>query len=228
MADKKQRKPQYTTPAGEAVWPWINKYDDRDINGTPQKPAYKLGIKYSAINPAWMELKAKLDVLVEQAFQEMLVKFPQKKKVMKRAYPYSMLTDSDGEETGDVLLKLKQNAFITDKKTGEETLIFIPKFDAAGKPMDNSRLVYGGSIVKSTFTTRPYFVASSNNAGITMDMRAVQVLDLVSNQQRSAASYGFGKEEGYEGEDTEDDTEDSDNSEKAASGSDDATDPTDF
>lgn len=208
MADKKQKKPTYNTPAGEAVWPWINKPDDRPIKGKPQKPAYKLNVRYLATNPAWLKLKETLDTLVEESFDKAVDENPKKKKAIVRQYPYAMETDDDGEETGNVILKLKQNAFFTDKKTGETKQVFIDKFTAAGTPMKAHVLVYGGSVVIASFSTRPYLVDSTNGAGISLDLRAVQVIQLVSNQERSASSYGFAAEEGYDGEGEDDVVED--------------------
>lgn len=224
MADKKPKKPLYQTPAGVAIWPWLNKYDDRPIKGKPQKPAYKLNIQYDATNPAWLALKEKLDALVEASYDEAIEKNPKKKKVILRQYPYAMDLDDEGEETGKVTLKLKQAAFIPSKKEGEEPqLVTIAKFDAKGTMLKNTVLIYGGSVLKATFTTRNYLVDSSNGAGISLDLKAVQVLQLVSSQERSASSYGFGVEEGYEAEDDSDDT-----TVETKTSSADASDPTDF
>jgi hypothetical protein len=113
-----------------------------------------------------------------------------------------METDDDGEETGNVILKLKQNASFKDKKTGEERHVFVALFDAAGKPINREKtMIYGGSVGIASFTTRPYLVDSTNGAGISLDMRAVQVLQLVSCSERTAGSYGFAAQDGYEGSD---------------------------
>lgn len=228
MSEKKAKKPLYQTPAGEAVWPWINKYDDRPIKGKPQKPAYKLNIRYDAKDPSWLELKAKLDVLVDAAYDEAVKENPKKKKQIVKQYPYAMETDDDGEETGKVIFKLKQSAFIKSKKEGEpDQLVTIAKFDAKGKPLPKGVVVYGGSVVKASFSTRPYLVDSTNGAGVSCDLKAVQVLHLVSSSERSASSYGFGEEEGYEVEEEESETTTTTDAEDSeASG--DETDPTKF
>jgi hypothetical protein len=101
------------------VWPWLNKADDRPIKGKPQTPAYKLNLRYPANAPAWLALKEKIDELVEASFEKAVAENPKKKKLIVRAYPYSMDTDDDGEETGYVTFKLKQNAEFKDKTTGE-------------------------------------------------------------------------------------------------------------
>lgn len=252
MADKKEKKIQYLTPAGEAIWPWINKYDERDINGKPQKPAYKLSNRYAKTNPAWIALNEKLDALVEESYVKAVEEHgkkpgkrdPKTKEcLIQRAYPYYDELDEDGEETGFVILKLKQNAFMPIKK-GEKKLklIHINKFDARMTPLKNSLevvwdedaqevrgtkgtvVVYGGSVVKASFTTRPYFVDSSNKAGISLDFSGVQILQLVTSSGRSASSYGFGAEEGYDGQDEDEAVEET----TAASTGSNASNPTDF
>jgi hypothetical protein len=223
MPEKKTRAPQYTTPPGEFIWPWLNKADDRPIKGKPQKPAYKLNIQYAANNPAWLMSKETLDELVEASYDKAIEENPKKKKVIVRQYPYAMETDDDGEETGKVILKLKQNAAFTDRKTGEEKKVFVALFDASGKPIDrNKTAIFGGSVGVASFTTRPYLVDSTNGAGISLDLRAVQVLQLVSSSERTADSYGFAAQEGYEGSDEDDEEVE----ERSAPSN--AADPTDF
>src|SRR5690242_11322823 len=127
MSEKKAKKPLYQTPAGTAIWPWLNKYDDRPIKGKPQKPAYKLNIQYDATNPAWLALKEKLDALVDESYAKAVEENPKKKKAIVKQYPYSMDVDDEGEETGKVTLKLKQNAFVPPKREGDEPqLVTIP------------------------------------------------------------------------------------------------------
>lgn len=225
MPEKKQKAPQYTTPAGEFVWPWLNKYDDRPIKGKPQTPAYKLNKRYDANNPAWLRKKEKIDELVEESYEKAVAENAKKKKLIVRAYPYSMETDDDGEETGNVILKLKQNAFFKDRKTGEMKPAFVALFDAAGKPINRDKtMIYGGSVGVASFSTRPYFMESTNSAGISLDLKAVQVLQLVSSSERTAGSYGFAAQEGYEGSDEDEDTTKDEDTTSSA----DETDATDF
>lgn len=220
MSDKK-KAPQYTTPMGEFVWPWLNKPDTRDIKGKPQRPAYKLNIRYAANNPAWLSFKTKLDELVDESYEKAVAENPKKKKVIVRQYPYVMELDDDGEETGNVILKLKQNASLKDKKTGEEREVTVALFYASGKPINRAQTsIYGGSTGMASFTTRPYLVDSTNGAGISLDLKAVQVFNLVSAGERSAESYGFSKQEGYD--------EDEEEAEEEAAAEDNETDATDF
>jgi hypothetical protein len=201
----KPKAPQYRTPVGEFYYPWINRPDDRPIKGKPQRPAYKLTIRYQANAPAWLALKDKLDELVEAAYDKAVAENPKKKKLIVRQFPYSMETDDDGEETGSVLLKLKQNASFKDKKTGEERQVFVNLYDTRLNPIDRTKvMVYGGSTGLASFSTRPYMVDSTNGAGISLDLKAVQIQNLVTQGERSAESFGFEKQaDGYEYEEPE-------------------------
>lgn len=205
---KKEKKPEYKTPIGEFLYPWLNQYDDREFDGKPQKPAWKLTIKYDAKGKAWLGLKDKLDALVETSYAEAVANNPKKKKEIGRAYPYEMETDDEGEETGNVKLKLKQNAFFTDKKTDEEVATKVWLYDATMRPIDRTKVkIFGGSTGLATFTVRPYFMQSSNKAGISLDLRSVQVATLVTRTERSAESFGLQRLEGYEGIETAEEEE---------------------
>jgi hypothetical protein len=83
----KPKAPQYNTPAGEFIWPWLNRPDDRPIKGKPQKPAYKLEIRYPANAPAWLKHKEKLDELVDESYEKAVAENPKKKKSSSASTP---------------------------------------------------------------------------------------------------------------------------------------------
>lgn len=201
MATKKIVR--YTAPKGYALWPYLTKPDDRPIKDKPQKPAFKVNLAYDKNDADWLKLKATLDGLVDEAFTKAVEENPKKKKLITRQFPYSDELDEEGEETGRIIVKFKQSAQIK-KKNGQVINVTIPLFDAKGTPMKAGTQVYSGSILKVSFTTRPYLVDSTNGAGVSLDLNAVQVLKLVSSTQRDAGAYGFGAEEGYEADDEED------------------------
>lgn len=209
------------------MWPWLNKADDRPIKGKPQTPAYKLNLRYPANAPAWLVLKEKIDELVEASYEKAVAENPKKKKLIVRAHPYSMDTDDDGEETGYVTFKLKQNAEFKDKTTGAVRKANVALFDAVGNMINRDKvMIYSGSTGFASFSTRPYLVDSTNGAGVSCDLKAVQVLQLVSSSARTADSYGFSKQEGYEYED--DGSEATDGEPAPATSAGDTADATDF
>jgi hypothetical protein len=71
-------------------------------------------------------------------------------------------------------------------------------FDAKGKPLSKDIKIGGGSKMKVSYEILPYYTAIAG-AGISLRLKAVQVIDLVEySSGGSGESYGFGKEDGYE------------------------------
>ena len=158
--------------------------------------------------PVWQEAIDKGD----KAFEALPL--PARKKLGK-ADPqmfYVEEYDTETEEpTGNVIFKFKTKYKITDSKTKEVRYNRIGLFDAKGKSMEyvdesgkgtgKYPAIYGGSIGKVSFTAREYFVGANGMAGLTLQLSAAQVIDLVSGGARTATSYGFGEEDGYEATD---------------------------
>lgn len=87
-------------------------------------------------------------------------------------------------------------------------------FDAKGKPMLKAPDIWGGTIgkVSFSFVEDGYFIPGTGACGISFQLEAAQIIDLVSGGQRKASDYGFGEEDGYEYDeaDTPEDEEDDD------------------
>ena len=216
---KREQKPEYKTPVGELQYPWLNK-PQTEINGTACKPAWTAPMVFTANDEQWKQTKAIIDALVEGSYKNAVEAKPAKKKLIERAFPYQMMTDEEGEETGKVKLKLKQNYSYIDRKSGEERFIFPDLIDRYGKRIDRTKtLIFSGSTAVAVFTMRPYFMESTNKAGVSLDLKAVQIRNLVTaGGGRSAESYGFDIDE-MEDEEVEVET---------TSAEDGETDPTDF
>ena len=86
-------------------------------------------------------------------------------------------------------------------KNGDEFEQAPKLFDAKQNELDRKKVsVWGGSKMKVNFEVVPYMAAATKSAGITLRLRAVQVIELVSGGGGNAESYGFGEEEGYANE----------------------------
>jgi len=185
---------RFTTPKGEAVYPWLNVPDSRVFNGTPSRPAYKVSLRLEGDDAE--TLKKIIDPVVEESYQKALEEAkPADKKKITKAYPYGEEYDEAGNETGAYLFKFKQNAELKTR-TGDVIKVNVPLFDSKKKVMTED--IYGGSTIKVAFSTRPYFMASTKSAGISCDLSAVQVLEL-SAGRAAAGAFGFGEEDGFEG-----------------------------
>lgn len=114
--------------------------------------------------------------------------------------------DDTGDETGNLILKVKMKASGISKKDGKKWERSPKLFDAQGKALPkNAPPIYGGSILKVAVQAVPYYAANDNEVGVTLRLEAVQVIELVSGGGRSASAYGFGAEDGYSAEDIGDD-----------------------
>ena len=187
---KKQRKPQFVTPAGIAVYPWLNKPDTKKFESGNNKPQYKVKLKLTP-----QEFEKSLKGLIDEAAERGLVEAIAEKKTRKKTFslyvPYEDELDDEGDETGNILVKFSQNAQIR-RKDGEVIDIVIPLFDKTGEATDV--LVFGGSLIKVAFTMRTFANDATKQAGVTLDIAAAQVLKAVKTA-RTADAFGFQAEE---------------------------------
>src|SRR3989344_6237453 len=195
MSDNKRAKlPTHTTPRGVFHYPWLNKADTKfDKEGV-----YTTGLILDA-GPA-AKLASQIDAAIDAKFDEQKAALIKKgdgakaKKLSKRQ-PYADVCDSEGEPTGKVKFNFKVKAVGQNDK-GETWSNKPALFDSAGKPIDVA--VYGGSEGKGAFQIVPYYSAKDVEVGVTLRLKAAQIIKLVSGGQKTAEGYGFGVEEdGY-------------------------------
>jgi len=196
MATEKKKLVRITSPAGTARYPWLNNPDTQfNVDGV-----YKVNLLIP--NADAKELCKVLDEHAAAAFADAKAqaKNPALAKQITLAYPYAPFLDEAGEDTGMTEFKFKMNAKITTF-TGETKTLKPFIFDAKGKNLPVCPAVYGGSKLKINFCPAGYYAASSKQAGVSLRMNAVQILELVSGGGGNASGYGFGTEEGsFEGE----------------------------
>ena len=181
------KQPRYTTPKGVAKYPWLNKPDtkfnpDGDFKVTLVVPVEEADtiMQFLDEQMAASEAKAKKD--------------NPGKKVKVADAPYSV-----DEETGNVEINFKLKAKVT-MQSGDTFEQQPALFDAKGKPLADVN-VGGGSKIKVSYECVPFYTALIG-AGISLRLRAVQVIDLVEFSGGAAAgAYGFEEEDGFEAED---------------------------
>jgi hypothetical protein len=171
---------KFTTPAGIARYPWLNKAD------TKWKPEGEY--KVTVVVP-----KKEATALIKLCTEARAEVAKQNKTKKLAELPISPETDDQGNETGNMLIKCAVKC-----REGWDRK---PKlFDAAGNRIDVR--VGGGSKIKVNVEVYAWFAASLG-AGVTLQPVAVQVLDLVeAGEGGTAESYGFGKEEGFVSDNT--------------------------
>lgn len=201
MAPQKKKKwPRQLTQTAEARYPHLNEPDDRFGD-----PVYKTDLIFGSRDEA-----AELIELIEQRQQEAIAmaveeaaakgKKVHPSKIKLANLPIKMEEDDDGDETGRVIIgsfKTKARGTTSDNKVWERKL---PLFDSKGKPVDRDAVsIWGGSRVKLSFIAEPFYTAALG-AGVTLRLEAVQIIELRSGGNKTADSFGFGAEEGYEAE----------------------------
>ena len=187
----KVQKKRFTSPTGKAIYPRVNTADTKyDANGK-----YSIKLALSKEEPSTQ----KLADFIQKRYDDYIARVTAEakgKRVQSNPPPFDDEYDTDGNETGNILFNFSSIASGTNKKTGKSWARKIDLFDAKGKVTDVD--IWSGSEVKVAFTMREYLGGKTH--GLTLDLEAVQVIELVngSSQSASAGQYGFGEEDGFE------------------------------
>jgi len=189
MAEKKREGVKGTSPKGVAKWASLNKPDDK----FKKEGEYRLTLVLPPDEAA--PLIAVIEKEREVSMTAAKTENPKKRVKMADA-PYQEDVNKDGEKTG--LIKFNFKAKASGIRKDSSVWSFRPAvFDAKGHPMPKDVLVFGGSVVKVAYEIRHFFT-DLIGAGVTLNLRAVQVLDLKTAGGKAAGDFGFGEEEGYE------------------------------
>lgn len=211
VSKKKDKYPQLVTAAGTAVFPKLNAAD------TKFKPEGEYSVKLRLTGEEATDLASKIQAFRDEAYKAELVA-QGKDKLKKAPLPFKNAVDRETEEeiAGAIDFNFKMKAKITSKQTGKSWEQKPQLFDAHKRPTQAE--VWGGSTLKVAFQMRPWL--SPLGFGIALDLKAVQVLELVTRGERNADSFGFGEEEGWADEDTQAPAGSDDESEGSGSDSD--------
>lgn len=162
-------KQTMVTPSGTANYPWLTRPDTTfNPDGTYQTNIIIEKKKAEGICAS-----------LDKAYQE-----AQKPKKKGGKPPYFE------NEDGDIEIKFSQKSVIRTKK-GEEFKKTVAILDAKKHPCKAN--VGKGSTIKVAYSIRPY---DYNGCGISLDLVAVQVLELV--EYEGGSEFGFDEEEGFE------------------------------
>ena len=111
------------------------------------------------------------------------------KKTKRAPLPFK-INEEDG--TLEVTLKCKAKGIRNDGTTWEQKPVI---FDSKGTPFEPDGVIWGGTVAKISFTPSLYSVAAIGT-GISLRLKAVQIIDLVKGGN-SSDTYGFTEEEGH-------------------------------
>jgi hypothetical protein len=228
------------TPRGTLKWPKLNEPD----HGTEKFPCkheageYKTKLVLDRADPGVEAFLAKIDKAMERAeeiaeaeFLELPLKSRktlEAKGGISKDLPYQEIYDEETEEpTGKVELLFKMAAGGNRKKDGKPWSAQPDLFDAKGKPLNRKISIWGGSVAIINFDLTPYFMPGTGKWGLSRRLNAAQIVELVSSGgTKSASSYGFGTEDGFDsGEYSDEDSTDEDGEDQTTGDGGDEADP---
>lgn len=173
------------SPEGIAIYPHLTQPDTK-FNAMGE---YKVSLSVDKSEAA--PLIGNIETAMKQA--EKMIPPGKRKKVAEP--PYFDELDDEGQETGRVVFKFKRKAKIVTKD-GRTIEMDVKLFDAQGTLINDVESIWGGSTLRASADLVPYYVASSG-AGVTLRLKAVQIIELKTGGGSNASSFGFEATEGY-------------------------------
>lgn len=140
-------------------------------------------------------MSEKLEGIVQVAFKEAIEKDPRLKNTLSTQEVCQPVYDRDtGDDTGNVEFKFKLKAKV-QKRDGTYYEQQPAVLDSKKVPMSKDTLIGNGSKVKVAFEPIPYVMSSTKKVGVSLRLKAVQVIDLV--EYGNNATSVFDEEDGY-------------------------------
>jgi len=140
-------------------------------------------------------MSEQLEGIVQAKFKEAVKDDPRLKNTLTTQEVCQPVFDRDtGDDTGNVEFKFKLKAKV-QRRDGTHYEQQPAVLDSKKVPMSNDILIGNGSRVKVAFEPVPYVMASTKKAGVSLRLKAVQVIDLVE-YGNSVASV-FDEEDGF-------------------------------
>lgn len=188
---KRPKEVMFTSPKGAAKWAKLN------IPDTKFKPegAYSVELVLDPEDAATIEFVAKIEAAHEAGYIAAKKADP-KKKYTKQDIKIKPETTKDGEPTGKTIVSFTAKASGTRKKDNSKWTFRPALFDAKRVPLPNDIVVFGGSLIKVSYSIR-HTPMPTGLFYTTLSLKAVQVLDLKAMGSRDASEYGFEDEDGF-------------------------------
>jgi hypothetical protein len=148
---------------------------------------------------------AEIDKDLETAKGAKLNSLKERRDNLIRSCPVKDEVAEDGSPTGRYLVNFKRTAkgvYRFGKDQGKSWSIKLPIFDTKKKPITESEgEIYEGSTLRIQALLKTYTMPT--RAGVSMNIRAVQVINLISRADGGGDASGFDIEEGYEASEVE-------------------------
>jgi hypothetical protein len=177
----KKRYLRFTTPVGTALWPHLNEPDTKfDKDGS-----YSVNL---VLNKEETEnIKSKLSEVLQE-----FISSGESKTNKKAPLPIKEDKDQDGKPTGNYQIKFKLRA--VGQSRGERWEQRPALFDSQLQPCTD--VIGNGSRIKVGAEVVPYSTAMAGT-GVSLRLKAVQVIELSNGGGASADAWSFSKEDGF-------------------------------
>lgn len=161
------------SPIGEALYPWINNADT-EFNDAG---VFKVDLRLTGKDAA--DLREDVDEKAQAGFDELTADMTAGERKKFTIYrPYEVEEDDEGNPTGAIIFRFRQNATIK-LKDGTEKKVQIGVQDSEGN--DTRVAIFGGSKLRVLYSARPIKVVSSKQAGVRLDFSMVQIAELAKS-----------------------------------------------
>lgn len=173
---------------GKAKWAKVFEPDTRFVDDGE----YSTQVIMSEAEAA--EVCEQLESLVDEAYNKAVKEKPALKASLSKRPVTEPEVDQDGNETGNVVFKTKLKALIR-AKNGSTYKQKVQVVDSKRKPMNADQAVGNGSVIKVAVEPVTYVMASTKQVGVSLRLKAVQVIDLV--ESGASAESIFDEEDGF-------------------------------
>ena len=173
---------------GNARWAKVFEADTRYV------PEGEYSIQVVVPEAEATEVCEQFNSMIEAKRAETVKDNPKLTNVLSTHQPFEMDTDEAGTPTGDIVFKAKMKARVKSKdgKVYEQKPMVV---DAKKTPLDGSTLIGNGSVVKVAVEPFPYMMPATKTVGVTLRLKAVQVIDIVEYGNNAASI--FEEEDGF-------------------------------
>lgn len=196
----KKQKTRVRIPAGKLHYPYLLNPDTRFTDSRKPNGDYKTGVILDPNEDSTKELIAKLNQVRDDYREERIANEsdPRKKKALEKYTVKECFTeqiDDKGNETGMIIVKASQAKTIV-AKSGTEHTFSVTVVDAKRQPFPKNTSIYGGTVAKVVVDASGYDMGTDKSFGVSLQLVAVQVIDLVSGSGADANDL-FDEEDGY-------------------------------
>ena len=173
---------------GSAMWAKVMEPDTKFV------PEGQYTIKVVIPVTEAAELCEQLDSYATQKLAEVVKEQPKLKAVLSTTPAYTTEYDDDGNDTGNVTFNCKLKA-VQVLRDGTKRVQKPFVCDSKVKPINPDTLIGNGSKVIVKVQPNPYMMPATKTVGVTLRLKAVQVIDIVEYGNNAASI--FEEEDGF-------------------------------